>query len=142
MRRLSGLTELPWRKPPREALLLTLVALVALSAIYGVSSQDVSRLCLSRALPTLHLTIGRCAGKTFDRARFAGRTYSDKAPGESLIAAPVVAVTRLGPASEWSANRDVRVWAIRLLTDGVAFVLLLWLFGRVAEGLAPGSGPL
>ena len=123
-------------------LLLALVAAAALTPIYIVSSQDVSRLCLTRSLLAARLTIGSCAGHTFDRASFDGRTYSDKAPGESAIAIPAVAVTSLPAASRWPATRDARLWAIRLLTGGVGFVLLVAAFGRVAEGLAPGRGGL
>ena len=47
---------LPWARPRRETLLLVLVAIVALSPLYPVNDgQDVSRLCLSRALVHLKL---------------------------------------------------------------------------------------
>jgi len=138
----QGPADLPWRKPQREWLLLALVAATALTPIYAVSSQDVSRLCLTRAMLAGHLAIGPCAGDNFDRASFAGSTFSDKAPGESVIAIPAVAATNLSTASHWRINRDARVWAIRLLTGGVAFVILIAMFGRVTEGLAPGRGGL
>ena len=41
---------LPWRRPRREALLLALVALAALLVVLPPNTQDVTRLCLSRAI--------------------------------------------------------------------------------------------
>jgi len=47
----------PWRRPRNELLLLVLVAVAALSSIYVVSSQDISRLCLTRALLHGHVRV-------------------------------------------------------------------------------------
>lgn len=132
----------PWRRPRRERLLLLLVALAALTPIYVASSQDVSRLCLSRSMLAGRLTIGTCAGHTVDRARYGGRTYSDKAPGMSLLAVPPTWLTSLPLPSQWNSTRDFRIWSIRLLTSGIAFILLALAVGRVAEGLSPGRGGL
>jgi hypothetical protein len=131
---------IPWSRPRHELLLLILVAVAALSPIYVVSAQDVSRLCLTRSLVEGRLTIAPCVGNAFDRARFAGRTYSDKAPGMSVLAAPVVVAVGLPAPSRWRSTRDLRVWIVRLLTSGVAFLFLSFAVGRVSEGLAPGAG--
>ncbi len=130
----------PWRRPRRERLLLLLVALAALTPIYVASSQDVSRLCLTRSLLSGHLTIGACARDTVDRARYDGRTYSDKAPGMSLLAVPSALLASLPPPLRWNVTRDFRIWLIRLFTGGVAFILLALAVGRVSEGLSPGRG--
>ena len=116
------------------------MAAAGLSPIYFVSSQDVSRLCLSRALVHGQVTIGDCAKDTIDKARFGGRTYSDKAPGMSVLDVAPVVLTRLPAPAGWHASRDPRLWLIRVLTSGVAFLLLALACGRLAEGLAPGSG--
>jgi len=132
----------PWRRPRRERLLLLLVALAALTPIYVVSTQDVSRLCLTRSLLAGDLTIGSCAGDTVDRARYQGRIYLDKAPGMSLVAVPSALLTSLPAPARWAGTRDFRIWLIRVLTGGIAFILLALAVGRVSEGLSPGRGGL
>lgn len=131
----------PWRAPRHERLILVLVALAALTPIYGVTAQDVSRLCLSRSVLAGRLTIDHCVGRGTDRARYGGHLYSDKAPGLSLIALPAVLATRLPSPAEWRVGRDLRVWVTRLLTNGLAFIVLVWALGRIAEGLRRGTGP-
>lgn len=133
-------TALPWGRPRHELLLLVLVALATLSPIYVVSTQDVSRLCLTRALEHAHLTIQPCAGNTIDQASYGGHNYTDKAPGLSLIAVPAAVITRLPPPSEWVSEGDFHLWAVRLLVSGVAFLLLVFAVGRISEGIAPGNG--
>jgi hypothetical protein len=135
-------TALPWRKPRRELLLLALVALAALSPVYVTSTQDETRLCLSRSLVHGRLTIQPCAGNTIDQAYYGGQVYTDKAPGLSALAVPAVAATRLPPASKWVFEGDLQLWAVRLATSGLAFLLLAWMVGRMSEGLAPGYGGL
>jgi hypothetical protein len=121
-------------------LLLALVAIAALSSIHVVSTQDVTRLCLSRAIVHDHLTIQPCAGNTIDQASFGGRRFTDKAPGFSILAIPATLVTGLRDPSRWRNERDWRLWGVRLLVSGVAFVLLAFTVGRVAEGIARGCG--
>jgi hypothetical protein len=121
-------------------LLLILVAVLALSPVNVVSSQDVSRLCLSRALLHDRVAIGSCAGASIDRARYGGRTYSDKAPGLSLLAVPAVAALQLSTPSRWRPDDNASLWVIRVTTSGVALLVLAFCVGRVSEGLAPGSG--
>ena len=132
----------PWRKPRREVWILLFVAVAALTPIYVVSSQDISRLCLTRSLLAGHVTTGSCAGNSFDQARYHDRTYSDKAPGMSLLAVPSLLLTSLPRPGGWNARRDFRLWVIRVLTGGVAFLLVALAVGRVSEGLAPGRGGL
>jgi plastocyanin len=119
-----------------------LVAVVALSPVNVVSSQDISRLCLSRAMAQGHLAIGRCAGRSIDRARYDGRNYSDKAPGLSILAIPIVWALHLPDPEHWSRTDNRSLWAVRLLTNGVAFLALCFCVGRVSEGLTKGTGAL
>src|SRR5207248_7521301 len=86
------------------------IAVAALSFAYGAGWPDVSRLALTQSLAydgTLH--IDRFARQTEDRADFVGHTYSDKAPGISLLSA---AVARSRPCD--GRGRRVRPRAGRL----------------------------
>jgi hypothetical protein len=136
----AAASRLPWRRPRHELLLLVLVALATLTPIYVVSTQDVSRLCLTRALLHGHLTIQPCAGNTIDQASYGGHNYTDKAPGLSLLAVPATVITRLPPPSRWVSEGDFHLWAVRLLVSGVAFLLLVFAVGRITEGISPGNG--
>src|SRR5215208_1530551 len=131
---------LPWRRPRRELLLLALVAAAALSPVYATSGQDIPRLCLTRALAHGHVDVGRCIGAAIDRARRDGRTYSDKPPGMSTLALPAAEAVRLPAPSRWTFEGDPRVWAVRVLVSGIAYLFLALVLGRVSEGLAPGHG--
>jgi hypothetical protein len=142
-------TSLPWRRPRYELALLALVAVAALLPVQHQSPQDESRLCLTRALLEGHLTIYPCIGASPDVAQYGSGKYSDKAPGFAVLAIPAVLAVRLPPAPSWHYPedtggwvypRDAGVWAVRILTSGLAFVLLAFLVGRVSEGIAPGWG--
>ena len=116
------------------------MAAAAISPVYTISVQDVSRLCLTRALEHGRLTISPCVGGSIDRARYHGDVYSDKAPGMSVLAIPAAEAVRLPAPRRWTFEGDPRVWAVRVATSGIAFLLLAFVFGRVSEGLAPGLG--
>lgn len=139
-----------WRPPggyPGEALVLALVAAAALAVVSPHTPQDVSRLSLTRAVVADGtVRIDPYAQWTFDKAAHGGHAYSDKAPGLSLLAVPAwAALDAAGVAPEasparWNAEGDLRVWALRLLTGGLLFLLGVAGLGRVAERLAPGTG--
>ena len=133
---------LPWRRPRFEVLLLALVAVVALSPVQDDNSQDASRLCLSRALVHFRITVDDCNGLQIDRASHGGHLYSDKAPGMSVLELPAAEAVRLPPPVEWASEGELRLWAPRVLSSGLAFVLCVFLVGRIAEGLKPGFGGL
>ena len=101
--------------------------------------QDVSRLCLSEAVLHARLSSDACFVHSFDKSTYAGHLYSDKAPGVAALALLPVAVLRPGPPSEWPAHK-YRLWGVRVLTIGAAFLVCAFMLGRVAEGLAPGYG--
>jgi hypothetical protein len=121
-------------------LLLVLVALAMLTIMRPPGAQDTSRMCLTRALVNGHLSADTCLDPNGDRAAYGGHLYSDKAPGISVLAVPAAEAVRLSGPSGWSRNGDLRLWAVRLSTGGVALLACALLVGRVAEGLAPGWG--
>lgn len=129
----------PWARPHRELLLLALVAVAALTPIYRYSEQDRSRLCLTEAIAHGRVSNDSCLAGALDRSRFGGHLYSDKAPGMSPLELPAAEVLRLGPHERWP-HEPVRVWAVRLLSSGLAFLACVFLVGRIAEGLAAGYG--
>ena len=131
---------LPWGRPRHELLLLALVAAAALSPVYVNSTQDLSHFCLSRAIVAGELKIDECAGNTVDRSVYNGHYYSNKAPGLSILAIPAVEAVRLPDGPKWNAEADLHLWGVRLLTNGIAFLVCVFLVGRIAEGIAPGTG--
>jgi hypothetical protein len=133
---------LPWAKPRFEFVLLALVAFAALLPVYPGNTQDVSRLCLAREVLQGHLTIQPCASKSIDHAIYDGREYSDKAPGLAFLSVPIVwAVGLAGPPGfSHSEKSQAKLWTIRFVVSGLAFLALAFLIGRVSEGIAPGYG--
>jgi hypothetical protein len=132
---------LPWRRPRRELWLLALVAAATLTTVYPIDAQDVSRLCLTRALVHLRLSDDSCFGSPYarDRASYGGHLYSDKAPGMSVVEIPGAVVASVPNAQSWPYE-GLRVWAARVLSGGLAFILGAFLVGRISEGIAPGYG--
>ena len=130
----------PWRAPRYELLLLTLVGFVALAPVNPPSLDDVSRTCLARALAHGGIAVDGCANGIVDRSVRGSHTYADDAPGMSALEVPAVEAIGLPAANRWDANGDMRVWVVRLLSSGVALMLCAFLVGRIAEGIAAGSG--
>jgi hypothetical protein len=129
----------PWSKPRREWLVLTLVAVCALSPVYKVNAQDNSRLCLSQALVHGHLSNDGCF--ELDHSLYKGHMYTDKAPGLSIVELPLAEALRLPPANKLPEH-GWKLWVIRVLTSGVMLLALAFVVGRVSEGLAPGFGSI
>lgn len=139
---------IPLRLRPfaHERLLLALIGLATFAVVQFPNTQDKSRLALTQAIVEHgDVTIERY-GTPIDRARRGGHLYTDKAPGASLVAAPAVLAVR---AAEQIAGRPRattmwestwRLHAVRTLVLAPFLLLLAWLAGRVAEGLAPGTG--
>jgi hypothetical protein len=120
-------------------LLLALIAVTTLTPMYALGAQDVSRVCLTRALLHLEVRADSCLGTNFDEASYGGHLYSDKAPGMSVIEIPGVAVTRLDSAQHWRGV-TLSLWLVRVLASGISFLLCAFMVGRVSEGLARGYG--
>ena len=132
--------ELVWGRPRHELLLLFLIAVAVLLPVYGID-QDASRLCLTQAVARGALDNDSCLSRSGDRASFGGHLYTDKAPGMSLFELPAMEAVRLPARPAWP-EYSLRLWAIRLLSSGIAFLICAFLVGRVTEGLAPGYGAL
>ena len=132
---------LPWRRPRHELLLLALIAAATLLIVLPENPQDVSRLCLTRALLHGKVWDNVCLNNAVDTAFRDGHLYSDKAPGFSVLAIPAVVAVRLPERYLWTTpGAEKQIWAVRLLTSGLALLLCAFLVGRVAEGLSPGWG--
>jgi hypothetical protein len=129
----------PWRRPRHELLLLTLVAVAALTPVYRFGEQDRSRLCLTEAIAHGRVSNDACLASALDRASYDGHLYSDKAPGISLLQLPAAEALRLGPHDRWP-HEPFRIWGVRLFASGIAFLVCVLLAGRIGEGLAPGYG--
>src|SRR5215212_5673925 len=132
---------------PRERLVLALVALATLPIVNPVNTQDVSRIALTNSILLRGaVDIDPYRNLTRDRSRYGGHWYSDKAPGVSFAALPLVAALRgadrvrggddLPPV--W--RREKHLWLIRLWVGGIPFLGLVFLVGRVAEGLVKRTG--
>jgi hypothetical protein len=130
---------LHWQRPRHELLLLALVATAALLPLYIVDAQDTSRLCLTQAIVHGRLSNDACLAHSVDKSRFDGHYYSDKAPGLSIAAIPSAEAVGLPPMQQVKTASE-RLWKVRLLTSGIAFLACALLVGRTAEGIAPGWG--
>src|SRR4051794_11000364 len=132
---------------PREWLVLALVALGTLPILNPVNTQDVSRFALTHSILLRgEVKIDAYRHLTADRSYYRGHWYTDKAPGVSFVALPPVAALRELDRSRgvdlgfpvW--RRETHLWLLRLWTGGLPFLALVFLVGRVAEGLAPRTG--
>jgi hypothetical protein len=125
-----------------EPLVLALVALAALPPISLAGPQDRTRYELTRHLVLHHTLV--LEPNLFDRALFAGRTYSDKAPGMSFLAVPAYEAERVAGIAkapvDWESKGDPSLWLIHVLTSGVLFLVSVFIVGRLGERLVPGTG--
>lgn len=127
-------------RPRHELLLLALVAVTALTVMQPSGAQDISRLCVGRAIAHGHLHADSCLSAGSDFAAFGGHRYTDKAPALSFFAVPAVEIVQLPSALAWPKTVTVRLWGVRLWTGGIFLIACALLVGRVAEGLVAGSG--
>jgi hypothetical protein len=132
---------LPWRRPRHEILLLTLLAAATLFVVTKPNTQDASRVCAAKALVAGRLNADACLREQDDRSLYDGHFYSNKAPGMSWLEIAPVEATRLPAAPwHWRSKGDIRLWVVRLVASGIPFLLVVFMVGRVSEGLAPGFG--
>lgn len=131
---------IPWARPRHEVVLLALVAVATLAVVYPAGAQDVSRMCVTASIARGHLSADDCLKSDLDRAAYGSHLYTDKAPGLSFLAVPVAQLVRLRSPNAWHSSGDLRLWAVRISTAGLALIVCAFLIGRIAEGLAPGWG--
>ena len=137
--------DFPWRGYRLELPVLALVAVAALALVHGETAQDVTRLCVTYSILNYgSLELEKSARSGSDYALFDGRYYTDKAPGMTFLSIPPFLVTRAVTAGvtpgQWHPRDDYQVWWLRIATSGIAFLACVFLAGRVAEGLVPGTG--
>lgn len=125
-----------------EWLVLVLVALASVTVVNVANPQDTTRYELTRHIVLYHtLTL---EPDLFDRAVYAGHTYSDKAPGMSFLAVPAYEAERALAVAraprDWTGKGDLALWGIRVASSGLLFLLAALLVGRAAESLAPRTG--
>jgi hypothetical protein len=136
----------PWRAYRGERLILLLVVLAAL-ALYPANSQDATRFALTESLVLDgSVRIDRWLEEGMDYAAYGGHYYSDKSPGVSLAAVPPFALLRAtGAVGPDEAARGVWTipevaWSLRVIAVGALFLAAAFALGRLAEGLAAGTG--
>ena len=112
-----------------EWLVLLLVALGTLPLVCVVDAQDTSRLALTESIVLRgHVDIDPYWQLTTDRAFQGGHWYSDKAPGVSLLAVPILEAVRAVDAGRGGAsnapvwNRTWPLWLIRVSSGGLALL--------------------
>jgi hypothetical protein len=124
------------------------VALGAAWFAQGGAMNQNSRYDLTRAIvESGTLRIDRYAANTmYDRSEHDGHLYSDKAPGLSLVAAPVYAITRhLGPSSPPERSPDtLELHLLTFFTVGLAsaFGAVVLLELLLSLGLSVGASTL
>ncbi len=96
-------------------------------------------MCLADAITHGRLWNDACLANETDYSSYGGHLYAAKAPGLSLAELPTVVL--LHPLRS-AGELDVRLWAARVLTVGLALLACAFLVGRVSEGLAPGYGSI
>jgi hypothetical protein len=103
------------------------------------SANELPRVYLVKAMVEDHtFSIDRGVatwGGTSDLAKYAGHYYQNKAPGASLVVAPVYALVRI--AGEPSLAETM--WLCRIVTGVIPSVWLLWLLYGYLARFAPDA---
>jgi hypothetical protein len=123
--------------------LVALVLALAAPVVQDLSAQQASRIALTAAIwddGSLRID-GYPLG--IDRAEHGGHVYSDKPPGQPVLAIPAYAVYRwLGgePATVSRVEGNLGLWTVTLWSSVLPVAVLLLLVRRVADEIAPGTG--
>ena len=117
--------------PPRHGLGLVLGLLCLLSYAWfyqGGGWNQNSRFDLTRAIVEQHsFAIDAYAANTGDISARDGHLYCDKAPGQSLLAAPIYALVMWGAEQPSIAQLNHAAYVITLVTAAVPGALAVWL---------------
>ncbi|MDB5539995.1 MAG: hypothetical protein JWQ89_1722 [Devosia sp.] len=106
--------------------MLAFVAFARLAPQDPFNPQHVTRIALALSLSEGRLDIDRLAPSTIDKAFFDGHYYSDKQPGVSFMAVPVVIATRIALEAAGAASdpADPNALASYIRTAAIATVSL------------------
>ena len=116
--------------PPRRGVGFVLFLLCLLSYAYfyqGGGWNQNSRFSLTRAIVEQHsFAIDAYADNTGDISARAGHIYCDKAPGQSLLAAPVYALFMHGGRAATPASLNDAAYLITVVTAALPGALAVW----------------
>lgn len=120
-----------FRRHRSDVLLAGIVLLVALPVMEPLMAQQASRYALTAALWDQRTVVldDHAHLLSVDRAERGGHTYSDKAPGQPVLALPAYGVYRLAggaPASQSRAlaRRDLGLWVVSVWSSALPAALL------------------
>lgn len=103
------------------------------------SANELPRVYLVKAMVEDHtFAIDRGVatwGGTSDLSQYAGHYYQNKAPGASLVAAPVYALARLAGEPSLATT----MWLCRIVTGVIPSLWLLWLLYAYLARFAPAA---
>ncbi len=135
-------TESALRRWRAELLLAAVVLLLAAPIMQPLMAQQASRYALTAALVDQRTVVLDDYEATLgvDRALRDGHTYSDKAPGQPVLATPVYLVYRLiggEPATEYRPWGNLGLWFASLISAAFPAALLAAGMRRLALRIAP-----
>lgn len=127
-----------------DLLLAAVVLLVVAPVLQPLMAQQASRYALTAALYDSGTVVidDYADAVTVDRAEREGRLYSDKAPGQPVLAVPAYAVYRLfggAPATQARPLGDLGLWSVNLISSALPAAVLAVLMRRFAARTAPGG---
>lgn len=122
---------------------MAVLAYVALFAAMSWPAQDdgatqSAHYALVRSLAAGTARIDAYHWETGDESYWEGHYYSVKAPGVAFVALP--GYLALDAVGLWPDGRRGALWLLSLISSVVPALVLVWLVGRVADALEPGSG--
>jgi hypothetical protein len=130
------------RRHRSDLLLALVVALVVLPVLQPLMAQQISRYALTASL----VDEGTVSIEPYrdrigvDRAERDGVLYSDKAPGQPVLAVPAYGLYRLlggAPGTQAATFADLGLWAVSVLSAGLPAVALAVLMRRFALRWCP-----
>lgn len=130
-----------WRRRP-ELVVVVLWLVVFGPFVQVISAQGAPRLAMTGAMVDDQTLVidGYLLGVDF--ATRDGHTYSDKAPGQSILAIPGYAAARLvgaEPARVHRVEENLTLWWVSLISGGLPLAVGVWLMGAAMRrrGMSP-----
>jgi hypothetical protein len=130
-----------YRRHRTDLLLAAVVALLVAPILQPLMDQQQSRYALTAAIHDHRTVVLDRYDLGVDRAERDGRLYSDKAPGQAVLALPAYAVYRaLGgvPAEDDQPLGNLGLWSVSLWTAALPTVGCALLMRRLARRVSPG----